>query len=295
MSRLERIVAACGGLLLDAGRRALIRGPDHGPADRSVSLIETEDGRILIHCFSPRDDWRRVRDALAARGLLDCEGARESTPTQQRSFRHIVVQPRQEERVARAQRLWEESKPLVGTIAERYLRSRAIPHPAAAHSALRFHPRMTSLDDRARRPALMAALLDADGALQGVQATLLSPHGSAKAPVATPRRIIGRLMGGSVRLSDCGDALIIGEGVETARSASAAFGLPAWAALTAGNLARFDPPCHVTRLVIASDNDPAGRAAADTLSHRVSKSIDVTSAPPPECFNDWNDWARARS
>jgi len=71
MSRLRRIVDAMGGVLLDGGRRALVRGPGHGPADRSVSLLETEDGRVLIHCFSPRDDWRAVRDEFADLGLLD--------------------------------------------------------------------------------------------------------------------------------------------------------------------------------------------------------------------------------
>ncbi len=38
MSRLERIVAACGGILLDGGTRALIPGPNHSHNDRSVSL-----------------------------------------------------------------------------------------------------------------------------------------------------------------------------------------------------------------------------------------------------------------
>ena len=137
---------------------------------------------------------------------------------------------------------------------------RAIAAPRSNVEALRFGPHMTSLDDRERRPALMAALHGAE--LQGVQATLLSSCGSAKAAVATPRRVIGRLMGGAVRLFDCADALIIAEGLETACSASAALGLPAWAALTADNLARFNPPRGVKRLVIASDNDPAGRAAA---------------------------------
>lgn len=70
MSRLERIVDAMGGVLMDGGRRALVRGPGHGPSDRSVSLLETDDGRVLIHCFSPRDDWRAVRHQLADLGLL---------------------------------------------------------------------------------------------------------------------------------------------------------------------------------------------------------------------------------
>lgn len=297
MSRLERIVAACGGLLLDDGQRALIRSPGHGPKDRSASLLEAEDGRIVIHCFSPRDDWRRVRDALAARGLLDEvaePAAPVSGPTSARTPRRIPIQPAQEERVTRARRLWDEARPLAGSIAERYLKRRAIAAGDDMSAGLRFHPRMTSLEDRRRYPALLAALTEASGEVQGVQATLLSTYGAAKAPLATPRRVIGRLNGGAVRLAPAGDALIIAEGVETAVSASAALGLPAWAALSADNLARFDPPKQISRLIIAFDQDGAGRGAADKLKHRFTDSMQVSMAPPPDAFNDWNDWARAR-
>jgi putative DNA primase/helicase len=289
MSRLERIVAACGGLLLDGGKRALIPGPDHSAKDRSVSLIETEDGRIIIHCFSPRDDWRDVRRALAGKGLLnDDRGAPHPahlTPPR------IVTQPAQEDRLARAKRLWEESKPLAWTVGESYLRGRAIAARPWNESALRFHPRMTSLDDRTRRPALMAALRDANGATQGVQATLLGPHGTAKAAVPTPRRVIGQLIGGAVRLGDAGDALIVAEGVETALSASDAIGLPVWALLSADNLSRFEPPAQVRRLVVAMDNDAAGATAFEALSARLSISIAIDKATPPDGAGDWNDWA----
>lgn len=292
MSRLKRIVAACGGLLLDNGRRALIPGPGHSAKDRSVSLLEAEDGRILIKCFSPRDNWRDVRRALAERGLLDQADA--ATALQPRTARErIAAQPALEDRLARARRLWEESRPFKTTIATRYLCGRAIDANALENDALRFHPRMTSLDDRKRRPAFMAALRDATGDLLGVQVTLLSAHGSAKACVSTPRRVIGKLLGGAVRLSEPGDELAIGEGVETMLSASAALGLPAWAALTADNLARFTPPAQVKRLVIARDNGAAGERAAAMLVERLSSAIRMEIAAPPLEHSDWNDWARA--
>lgn len=295
MSRLERIVAALGGVLFEGGRRALVRGPGHGKTDRSVSLMETEDGRIWIHCFSPRDDWRAVRHALVERGLLDEPPSQTSSEDVAREIRPVIVQPAQEDRVARARRIWAEGRAITGTVAERYLRGRAIALDAARSAALRFHPRMTSLDDCVRRPALLAALTDDEGAVQGVQATLLSAHGAAKAALATPRRVIGRLMGGSVRLQQAGSTLVVAEGVETALSASAALGLPAWSALTAGNLAAFEPPLQVSRLVIAPDSDAAGRQAAALLQARLAQTIEVDFAWPPEGFKDWNDWARAKA
>jgi len=294
MSRLERIVAACGGILLDGGTRALIPGPNHSHKDRSVSLAETEEGRILIHCFSPKDDWRDVRRALAGLGLLDDEpaggqnGARWSTSK-------IVAQPVSEERIARAQRIWHESRPLGRSVATSYLRRRAIPEQLWATPALRFHPSMTSLDDRVRRPALVAAITDSAGALQGVQVTLLSAHGTAKAAVATPRRVIGKLMGGAVRLHDLNEEIAVGEGVETTLSAAHRLGLPAWAALTADNLSRFVIPEITRRLFVVVDNDPAGRRAADILRAQAPEHVQLETATAPEAFNDFNAWALAEA
>lgn len=289
MSRLERIVAACGGDLFDGGRRALIPGPGHSALDRSVSLLETDDGRIVIHCFSPRDDWRAVRRALQARGLL---GPKVHGPVSQNVQRRANwVPPRNGERLARAQRLWDEAHPIAGTVVERYLLRRAIVPSFTRSSALRFHARMTSLDDRLRRPALLAAIVGSDGALQGVQITLLSAHGAAKARVATPRRVIGKMMGGAVRFAEPDSVLAIAEGVESAASAAAALDLPTWALLSAHNLALFTPPHAIKSLVVALDNDPAGRAAFERLRSRVS-SLQLEAARPPRGAKDWNDWAR---
>lgn len=291
MRPLERIVAALGGLLLDGGTRALIPGPNHSNKDRSVSLRLTEEGRILIYCFSPRDDWREVREMLVERGLLAAQGElveRVKTP------RPVVLQPETETRIARARRIWGEGGAIAGTPAQRYLLARAIPAPFTRSAALRFHPSMTSIEDRLRRPALLAAITAPDGSVQGVQVTLLSKHGAGKAVLETPRRVIGRLVGGAVRLGDASgaDALAVGEGVETMLSASALFGAPAWAALSAHNLSLFEPPEGLKSLIIAVDNDPAGRDAARALRDRVAKRLDVLPCIPDAGCNDWNDWAR---
>ncbi len=291
MSKLKRIADAMGGVILDGGRRALIRGPGHGPTDRSVSLMETEDGRVLIHCFSPRDDWRAVRAELAELGLID----EEETPSLSSSEPVIRLRSDrgEEERRARMLRLWSQSAPLAGTVGERYLRARAIEGELPGPDVLRFHPRMTSLEDRLRRPALVAALVDGQCALAGIQVTLLSPHGAAKAALATPRRTIGRLMGHYVRIDAPGETLIVAEGLETALSARRALGAGAWAFLSAENLAQFEPPPFIDKIIIAADHDEAGLAAADRLKQRVEASIACEIALPPKAYPDWNDWARA--
>jgi putative DNA primase/helicase len=292
MSKLKRIVDAMGGVLTEGGRRALIRGPGHGPADRSVSLLETEDGRVLIHCFSPRDDWRAVRAELADLGLLDESEQHDHAPASEPVVR-LQGEQRDEDRRARVLRLWEESAGVTGTVGERYLRSRAIEGELPGPDVLRFHPRMTSLEDRARRPALVAGLVNNDGVLEGIQVTLLTAHGAAKAAVATPRRTIGKLMGHYVRIDAPGDVLIVAEGLETALTARRTLGAGAWACLSAENLAQFEPPPVIDKLIIAADHDEAGLAAAARLNARVGASIACEIALPPDDHADWNDWARA--
>lgn len=286
---LQDIVRKFGGVLLNNGEQALIPGPGHSRKDRSVSLRRLPDGRILIHCFSPKDDWRAVRTMLRAGGVaIDASDALfdASAPAPE----SLSSSPK----IARAHALWAKSLHLPGTPAETYLRARQV---RVEHwpASLRLLPRATSLDDRRRRPALIAAITDLEGTLQGVHITLLSACGQGKALVQTPRRIVGRLSGGAVRLAD-GDVTgewIVAEGLETALSASDALALPAWSALNAGNLARFTPPQGLTRLLIAADRGLAGDAAAATLAHRMAAQdlpTEVLYAPGGD--QDWNDWAR---
>lgn len=285
MSQLERIVRACGGELYAGGRRALIPGPGHSRQDRSVSLYETDDGRVLVHCFSPRDDWRAVAAWLKTHGLERSERppASDGAPT-----------PPRPEGLDRARTIWSEARPVEGTYAERYLALRAIPPTFRMSAALRFHPGVTSLDDHRRRPALVAAIADAAGALQGVQVTLLSPTGAGKAAIATPRRVIGAMRGGAVKLMPAGPDLVLAEGVETALSAAAVFGVSAWAALSASNLAAFTPPDVVERLIIAADRDAPGLDAAETLAARLADRLEV-SIRSPDYFEDWNAAAMAQA
>lgn len=286
---LGDIVRQFGGALLDNGQRALIPGPGHSRKDRSVSLRRLPDGRILIHCFSPRDDWRAVQTMLRAGGAdIDASDA---------PFDASAPAPESlssSQKIARAHALWAEALPLPGTPAKTYLRARGV-RLAQWPSSLRFLARATSLDDRRRRPALIAAITDLEGALQGVHITLLSPCGQRKALVQTPRRVVGKLSDGAVRLSDSDVTRqwIVAEGLETALSASDALALPAWSALNAGNLARFTPPNGLTRLLIAADRGLTGESAAATLAQRMAAQGLATEILYAPCGDqDWNDWAR---
>ncbi len=191
-----------------------------------------------------------------------------------------------------AGRLFAIAWPICGTVAETYLRRRSVTYLQKV-PVLRFHPRCYyRADDRAALecwPALLAAVTDLDGAITGVHRTWLARDGVGKAPIATPRRAMGLLLGNGVRFGAARDALAAGEGIETVLSLRCALPrLPMVAALSANHLAALVLPSGLRRLYIVRDNDPAGRRAATTLAARAEDAgIEaLTLTPMAGDFND---------
>ena len=176
-----------------------------------------------------------------------------------------------------ARRLWSISKPLRGTVAEAYLRTRGLTAWQDGTS-LRFHPRCfyrADRDDvpgtRDAWPALIAAVTDLDGRLTGLHRTWLDPLGRDKAPVVTPRRAMGELLGQGVRFGYADNVLAAGEGIETMLSLrQIAPTLPTVAALSAAHLAALVLPPTLRRLYIAEEADAAGRHGAIQLAARAT-------------------------
>ena len=162
--------------------------------------------------------------------------------------------------------------------------------------SLRFHPRCyyrADADDRddvpTSWPALIAAVTDLDDTVTGVHRTWLDPSGKGKAPVATPRRAMGRLLGNGVRFGLVDDTMVAGEGIETMLSLAQVLpGPPGVAALSANHLAALVLPPTLRRLYIARDNDSAGDHATHTLTERgQAAGIEVLTLTPR--FDDFND------
>ena len=194
-----------------------------------------------------------------------------------------------------ALRLAEASLPALGTLADRYLAFRGLPELAAS-PALRFiaqapHPEGPKL------PALVALVSETGGRTTAVHRTYLASDGQGKAAVEPSRASLGPVWGGAIRLAPPTDAgeLLIGEGIETAASAGCLLGLPAWAAISAGNLARgLVLPPAVRSVVIAVDPDPAGEASAQEAAERwMAAGLHVRLARPTGS-GDFNDLLRGR-
>ncbi|MDE2578593.1 MAG: toprim domain-containing protein [Hyphomicrobiales bacterium] len=178
-----------------------------------------------------------------------------------------------------ARRLFAISQPISGTHAETHLRNRGITDLRGTDS-LRFHPRCYYRPDEICEteiwPALIAAVSDHDGRIVGVQRTWLDPDDFdisrlGKAPIETPRRAMGDLLGHAVRFGVNDDVMAAGEGIETMLSLRCVLpGLPTVAALSAAHLAAIQFPKPLRRLYIARDDDEAGDAAAATLIDRAA-------------------------
>ena len=243
----------------------------------------TREGRTALHCFNGCE-----RDTLqdAARAALGSGWTPPPRPDADK------VRKAREGSQDAAHRLWRRSVACPGTLAETYLARRGIGHVANS-SALRFltdcpHP------GGARYPALVAEVLDGAGALRGVHRTYLAPDGR-KAALDPPRASLGHLRGAAVRLDPCAPALVVGEGLESAASAGLVLGLPAWAALSAGNLCALVLPAVVRRVVVAVDHDDAGQRHADAAALRWrGEGRVVQLAMPDRPGQDFNDLVQAR-
>jgi phage/plasmid primase-like uncharacterized protein len=168
-------------------------------------------------------------------------------------------------RLERAEKVWRGSGPVLGTAAAVYLDVRGVAHLATCPE-LRFRPdcpHPTGAAERpVRLPALSAAVRDANGEFVGVHRTFLRRDGTGKADIEPQKASLGPIWGGAVRLASIEEVLavgelVVGEGIETSASAGLLLGLPSWAGISAGNLAKgVVLPPTIRKVIIAADRDP---------------------------------------
>ncbi len=141
---------------------------------------------------------------------------------------------------------------------------------------------------------MVALVIDVTGAPIAVHRTYLTRDG-LKADVEPAKASLGPVWGGAIRLEELVDGLplVIGEGIETAASAGRLTGFPGWAGISAGNMARgLVLPPEVHRVVIATDPDKAGRAAARDAWTRWRAEGRVVQVAVPRGAGDFNDILR---
>jgi Toprim domain len=274
-----------------------LKGPEsgRGAAGKWADAASGEHGDLLdvIRESCGLIDFRDVADE--ARRFLSLPLPRPAQPKSARA-------PAPTGSTEAARRLFAMAQPIGGTLAETYLRNRGI---TALHdaSALRFHPRCYYRPDEDSPtetwPAMIAAVTNLDGRITGVHRTWLDPGGFdpihlGKAPIETPRRAMGGLLGNAVRFGIADDVLAAGEGIETILSLRCVLPtMPMVAALSANHLAAILLPLTLHRLYIARDADRAGEFALTALTRRAEAAGIEAHALSPR-LKDFNENLRAR-
>lgn len=298
----DDIVKALGG------RNGMARCPAHDDRTPSLSVNETDDGTVLLKCFAgcSQDE---VMGALTRRGLWS--GPAESSPAKANRGSHSANRPRlvnkpalhaapeywrsrtdlPDNRRKEALDIWQGAHLVDGTIGERYFRNRGITGPIPV--SLKYSPALHYSPANIYLPGIVAAVRT-DQNIIAIHRTFLTADGEKKAPVNSPKMMLGSLGNGCVRLAKAGTSLGIAEGIEDALSAQEMFDIPCWAALSAGRFGSVWIPPEVIEVQIFGDNDAAGRSAADRAAEvftRMGKRVALRF--PPSRFKDWNDAARA--
>jgi len=272
-----------------------LRESPKGPAGKWTDAATGEHGDLLdvIRESCGLIDFHDVADE--ARRFLSLPRAEPEPPQKHPRLPAQIGSP------DAARRLFAMAQPVMRTLAETYLRNRGI-MPLHEGGALRFHPRCYYRPDEHSPtetwPAMIARVTDLDGRVTGAHRTWLDPDGFdpirlGKAPIDTPRRAMGDLLGNAVRFGVANDVLAAGEGIETMLSLrSVVPTLPMAAALSANHLAAILLPPTLRRLYVARDNDAAGEVGATALTERAEATGVETIVWTPR-HGDFNEDLRA--
>lgn len=264
--------------------------------DEKTGSFTVNDRKGFFHCFGCSAhgdvlDWfQRFHNLPFAEAVekVRVEAAsplpRATTPPAGRDAEDRETLQRQ----ASARGIWRASSPIAGTLAENYLRqARGI--SIALPNCLRF-------DNGSRSrgvPALVAAVIDLAGDVVAIQRTFLKPDGAGKADVPVPKRALGPVGRGAVRLAPAAPVLGVAEGIETGLSAMELFRLPVWCAL-GSNLARLTLPDQTRNVVIFADRGEAGEAAAEKARAALHGQRRKVAVRFPKVGDDFNDELKER-
>jgi len=197
----------------------------------------------------------------------------------------------------RITRLWAQCVPLVPRDpVTLYLKRRGFAGVWPLPVCLRLHRALPCWNGDVKIgvfPAMVAPLVSPGGRVVALHRTYLAADGR-KADLPNPKKLTataGSLAGACIPLHQPQRGLVgIAEGIETALAAWCGSSVPTVAAYSAGNLAAWQWPASVQRMVIFADNDRAGREGAATLRARAhSAGVSCEVLTPSDEGTDWCD------
>lgn len=275
----DRIVRQLGGKW--HGVSAMCRCPAHADGTASLS-VRVGERAVLFHCFAGCTA-DAIMAALRSGKIL---APPDHDPGQRQEARADL------NKVALA--VWRHAEPFVGTLADRYLRTRAIV-PDGINA--RFDPRCQCGVGAAKAyaPALIVPI-EEDAGVVAIHRTFLRPDGRWKAEMDEPKRMLGNPGVGAVRWggTPADGILRLAEGVEDAASVMNMIGngLFVWPVLGIERYQAVAVPESIHTVVIYSQHGAeATRAIARSTPHLTANGRQLVVKPPPHA-GDWNDLLR---
>jgi hypothetical protein len=249
-----------------------------------------DDERPSLHVYDDEDDPHFHCFACGAHGPLSDLPEGSWTP----AAPGARARADDEATLAYAHRLWEQARPIAGTLAARYLAEvRGIDVdalPPDIDTALRFHA-ACPFNRTERRPCLLALFRDVEtDEPAGIHRIALTPEAQK-----IGRRMLGRWPAPrAIKLWPATDRLFLGEGVETVLAAATRLLYrgapmhPAWAAGSGGNIGKF--PVIDADLTLLVDHDEQGEGCANQCRRRWRLAgRDVVRLRPDRPGTDFND------
>ena len=280
-----------------------------------LSLRNTDDGRLLVHCFAgcdPKDILRELR----RRGLIGGDDRREHRPhnpaAEHKSATRVIHYDnttsysgtlKKKRPIDGQQSQWldlcRETEQLPATPGALYLEQRGVSYVG---DALRWHPTCPFGKDHVGCVvALVRNILTNEP--QAIHRTAIDGQGRKLSHLGSNGRLsLGPIAGGAIKLTDDVDVstvIAIGEGIETTLSIRRLPGLermPVWSVLSAGGIQAFPALPGIESVWIAADNDASatGQKAAWALAQRLAAAgIEPVIIIPRTTGCDLNDEAVA--
>lgn len=263
-----------------SGRGWSAHCPAHDDKHPSLSINE-KNGKVLVFCHAGCSQ-SDVIDALKRLGLWEYQW--DDFQHQRKTLHELTP----EEKKKLALKIWKESVPATNTLVETYLASRGFTIPIPP--SLRFHSKLKHLPSGKTYPCMVALITHGiEETPMAIQRTYLARDGKGKAPIEPNRMMLGCSRGGAIRLEEPDDFLMVGEGIETSLSATAATGKPSWAGASASGLATLELPKSVKEVTILADGDKRGEEVAQKCARRWTqeeRKVNIARPPQGKDFND---------
>ena len=247
------------------GSYAMCRCPAHRDSTPSLSIRQGQHG-ILVHCFAGCQNEDVLRAISRTRPVFNSPAPKfQPSPSS-----------------ANARRIWDQGREICETLAEAYLKSRNLPLDLRD---IRYHHKCPfgRKPNAVFRPALLVAVRDRLE-IMAIQRIALGSKGLCH----KGKYMLGRPGMGAWSPSFKGDTLGLAESMEDAVAYTKIKGIPCWSTLGAERLALVRIPDGVKTVVIAEDNNRAGRLGAlAAIEAYATKDRTVLRDPPPRKAGDW--------